>query len=644
MARNSLHKIISVVLCISFIIGLSCFFTVSAAEELQGTISADKVNIRTGPGTDSSLYPVLQDSNKNNIQLSSGHKVTVLGTVKSTTDTTYVNWYKIKFTYSSKEYTGYVYTGYVTITPTEHNFTMPEGVPDEYKSYIENILKYYPNWKFVFYDTGLDWNSLFGTKAQGYVGRSLIPSSSPLSYRSTAVGCYNWRTDEWIMQDAGGWYQANTQTIAYYMDPRNFLNINDVFMFESLSYDKTTQTLDGVEKILENSFMDNFKDNVITGDTAKDKLTYAQAYIKAAEKTNVSPYHLASRTIQEVGKGTPKKDDKGNIVKDANGKTIYVPTSNSVKGQGTTIDDKGTIGYKGYYNFYNIGATQGKYPIANGLKYASGETSSAENKKKYMLPWDSQYKAIVGGAIWIGNGYINSTYKQNTLYFQKFNTSGGNFGHQYMGNIMAPLSEGKSVKSTYNKLGILDKSFTFIIPYYRNMPKTACKLPASNNNNPNNWLKALYFIDDSTNKDYISGFDGGTLTWDVGTLKSNSFTVKATAVNSKAKISGTGKVTLKDGENTINIVVTAENGDKRTYSINVNYNKPSIPDDIALGDVDMDGKITISDALLIFKHKSGEKTLSATAQQVADTNKNGTVDISDALLIFKYKSGEIKSF
>ena len=605
MARNSLHKIVSVVLCISIIIGLSCFFTVSAAEELQGTINDTGVNVRAGAGTDNT---VIQDSKKNNIQLSKGHKVTVLKKEIAKTDKVNLIWYQIKFTYNEKSYTGYVAAQYVTI----------EDIPNEYKPYIENILEEYPNWKFVFYDTGLDWNSLFGTNAQGYVGRSLIPYTSPLSYRSTASGCYNWRTDTWIALDSNQWYQANTQTIAYYMDPRNFLNTNDVFMFESLSYDKTTQTLDGVIKILENSFMDNVK----IKDTDGKSLTYAQAYIKAAETSKVSPYHLASRTIQEVGK---------------NG-------SNSVKGQGTTIDDNGTIGYKGYYNFYNIGATQGKYPIANGLRYASGENVSAENKTKFMLPWNSQYKAIVGGAIWIGNGYINSAYMQNTMYFQKFNTFGGNFGHQYMGNIMAPLSEGKSVKSTYNKLGILDKSFTFIIPYYRNMPKTACKLPASNNNNPNNWLKALYFIDDSTNKDYISGFDGGTLTWDVGTLKSNSFTVKATAVNSKAKISGTGKVTLKDGENTINIVVTAENGDKRTYSINVNYNKPSIPDDIALGDVDMDGKITISDALLIFKHKSGEKTLSATAQQVADTNKNGTVDISDALLIFKYKSGEIKSF
>lgn len=599
MARNCLHKLVAVVLCISFIIGTSCSFSVSAAEA-SGVVSVSVLNVRTGPGTnyDKLVY------NGANVQLSSGQNVTVLDTVKSTSDEIYTSWHKIKFTYSGKELTGYVYEQSVKI------YTMPSGVPDEYKSYVEEILKVHPNWKFVFYDTGIEWNSLFGTDAQGYVGRSLIAKSYPLSYRSTASGCYDWRKDAYIMQDAGGWYQANTQTIAYYMDPRNFLNVNDVFMFESLSYDKTTQTLDGVEKILDGSFMDGVK----IKDTAGNSLTYAQAYIKAAEQTKVSPYHLASRTIQEVGKGG----------------------SGSVSGT--------YKGYEGLYNFYNIGATQGTSPIANGLRYASGATSSAANQAKYMLPWNSQYKAIVGGAIWIGNGYINSQYKQNTMYFQKFNTSGGNFGHQYMGNIAAPKSEAQTIRKTYNGLGILDKSFTFIVPYYRNMPKSACKLPAENNYNPNNWLKALYVVNDSTGKDLIDGFDGAQTSWNLGTVNAKTLTVKATPVNSKAKVSGAGKITLKEGKNTINIVVTAENGSKKTYSITVNAHIDVETPQITLGDVDNDGKITITDALLIFKHKSGEKTLSANAQKAADTNKNGTVDISDALLIFKYKSGEITSF
>lgn len=619
MDRRFWHKIIAVVLCVSFIIGMSCFFAVSA-EESKGTVSADSVRIRTGAGTDNSQ---LKDSNGNLIYISTGHRVTILKTVNAQKDTINKTWYQIKFTYSGKEYTGYIATQFVTVDPPEQDFTMPEGVPEEYKSYIENILKYYPNWKFVFYDTGLDWNSLFGTDQQGYPGRSLIPASDPIYYRSTASGCYDSRTGTYIMQDAGGWYQANTETIAYYMDPRNFLNVNDVFMFESLSYDKDTQNLNGVEKILDGSFMDGVK---IT-DTNGKSITYADAYIKAAESTNVSPYHLASRTIQEVG----------------------VNGSDSVKGQGTKTDANGTIAYKGYYNFYNIGATQGSYPIANGLRYATGTTSSDANKAKYMLPWNSQYKAIVGGAIWIGNGYINSVYKQNTMYFQKFNTSGGNPAHQYMGNIKAPYSESHSIKKTYNAMGMLNSSFTFIIPVYKNMPKTACQLPSSGSLSSDNRLYALYFIDNSTGKDYISGFKSDTLNWNIGTVDSKSFTVKATPADSKATVSGTGNITLKEGANTVNVVVTAENGSKRTYTITVNVPVTQTPDppnppSITLGDVDMDGKITISDALLIFKHKSGEKILSADAQKAADTNKNGSVDIADALLIFKYKSGEISSF
>ena len=57
-------------------------------------------------------------------------------------------------------------------------------------------------------------------------------------------------------------------------------------------------------------------------------------------------------------------------------------------------------------------------------------------KNKYMLPWNSPYKAIVGGAKWIGNGYINNN--QDTLYYQKFNVVNKNWNHQYMANISAP--------------------------------------------------------------------------------------------------------------------------------------------------------------------------------------------------------------
>jgi len=60
-----------------------------------------------------------------------------------------------------------------------------------------------------------------------------------------------------------------------------------------------------------------------------------------------------------------------------------------------------------------------------------------------------------------------------------------------------------------------------------------------------------------------------------------------------------------------------------------------------VGDIDADGSITIADALMIFKYKSGEIKLSDTALKAADTDRNGKVELADALRIFKYKSGEI---
>lgn len=48
----------------------------------------------------------------------------------------------------------------------------------------------------------------------------------------------------------------------------------------------------------------------------------------------------------------------------------------------------------------------------------------------------------------------------------------------------------------------------------------------------------------------------------------NSIVIEATATDNKAKISGTGKVNVPYGNNTINVTVTAENGSKKTYKIN----------------------------------------------------------------------------
>lgn len=683
--KNSIIKsIVSVVLTISMLFSFSALLFVNAAETKTGVIITT-ARLRSGPGTNHSQ---VVDKYGEKIALYKDDVVTILSEHESSNnDVNNPIWYKVSIKRSGTTYTGYVSSSLVVVNI---NSGALENVPEEYKSYIKQLLELHPEWNFVIYDTGIEWKNLFNESAQCAFGRNVVYYSYPLSYRSTQSGAYNWRTDEWYNPDKEtGWYQANAQLIAYYMDPRNFLNEQHIFMFEALSYDEKTQTLDGVKKILSGSFMDNVE---ITNTTDK-KVLYAQAYINAGQIADVSPYHLASRTVQEVGK---------------NG-------SGSTSG---TYKAKDGTDYSGFYNFYNIGATASSDPIGNGLKYATGKTSTDAQKERYLLPWNSQYKAIVGGAKWIGYGYINN--KQDTLYYQKFNVVNKVWTHQYMANVMSPASESVSIKKAYSNLGILDNSFTFIIPYYKNMPAEACAPPVKSNASPNNWLSSLKIDDYNINFDAgkTSGYSlevGGDI---------SSVNISATTVNAKATVSGTGKVALKEGNNTINVVVTAENGDKRTYTVNikrnienkiplksialskteysmfdgdtttlsVSYNPSTTTDDrtvtwtssntkvatvskdgkitaigagtatitakvgnftatckvtvsskILKGDVDADGEVTIADALMIFKYKSDEVSLSSSQLKAADTDTNGAVELADALRIFKFKSQEIDS-
>lgn len=51
--------------------------------------------------------------------------------------------------------------------------------------------------------------------------------------------------------------------------------------------------------------------------------------------------------------------------------------------------------------------------------------------------------------------------------------------------------------------------------------------------------------------------------------KITSLTVYATPVDSKSKVAGTGKVTLKEGDNTVAVTVTAEAGNTETYTLKI---------------------------------------------------------------------------
>lgn len=68
----------------------------------------------------------------------------------------------------------------------------------------------------------------------------------------------------------------------------------------------------------------------------------------------------------------------------------------------------------------------------------------------------------------------------------------------------------------------------------------------------------------------FSGFKAGTTTYNVTVPKNvEEVEVYAKAQDSKAKVAGTGKKKLQEGKNTTSVTVTAEDGTKKTYTINI---------------------------------------------------------------------------
>jgi hypothetical protein len=88
-------------------------------------------------------------------------------------------------------------------------------------------------------------------------------------------------------------------------------------------------------------------------------------------------------------------------------------------------------------------------------------------------------------------------------------------------------------------------------------------VPKSTNNN----LASL-----SVNGTSVSGFSASDTTYTLANTDADSITIAATTQDGKATVSGTGKKTLAFGVNTFNVVVTAESGAKKTYTVTITKN------------------------------------------------------------------------
>ncbi|MEE0060884.1 MAG: dockerin type I domain-containing protein [Acutalibacteraceae bacterium] len=113
----------------------------------------------------------------------------------------------------------------------------------------------------------------------------------------------------------------------------------------------------------------------------------------------------------------------------------------------------------------------------------------------------------------------------------------------------------------------------------------------------------------------------------------NNWSSSNTAV---AKVDSTGKVTaLKEG--TAVITVKTDNGLSATCTVTVKKKND-------LGDVNNNGEVTVTDAIIVMKYCVGETTLDSAQFARADVNKSGTVTVADAVKILGYSIGAITEF
>lgn len=329
----------------------------------------------------------------------------------------------------SKSYTQYVKSGI-------------SAFPKSYQTYLKKLEELHPNWIFKAYYTGIDWDELTSSSAENKCKKNTIYFKSGSTVMDPKALCICGKEGD------SNYYCASASTVNYYLDPRNFLSEAQVFQFLDLSYDEHI-----TKSVITNAAKNSFLSGTFT--VNGKKYSYVDAIMDAAEESKVSAMHILVTIFQEVGKGTKKSNGTYTLPKAVSG----------------TVD-----GYEGLYNFYNYGATDGSGAVERGLK------------KAREMGWTDPRTAIIEGAtIVLANNYISAG--QNTKYFYKFDVVGNEilqesdgkktysssyfFGHQYMTNIQDPMSQAYNLFTYYTNEGLLDKTLTFNIPVYDDMPSQA---------------------------------------------------------------------------------------------------------------------------------------------------------------------------
>lgn len=254
------------------------------------------------------------------------------------------------------------------------------------------------------------------------------------------------------------------------------------------------------------------------------------------ESKRISPYVLASFIIQEQG---------------TNG------TSPLISGEQPD--------YPGIYNYFNVGAyaTDSMTNVQRGLWWASGQDNNSDS---YGRPWNTPQKAIIGGAKYLAEGYLQAG--QNTIYYKRFNVGPNRtktiYLHQYMTNIAGAQAEGWKLGMALEENGVANKEYTFHIPVFANMPENACPDPK---NDTDNRLALLSVNGYSISPAFSKNTTYYSVTVPAGT---QNISISAQEETAGAVVTGTGYRTLTGDKTVVPVIVTAPSGAKRIYRVTVN--------------------------------------------------------------------------
>ena len=606
----------------TMISGLSLAYAATGS----ATVNATTLNVRSTPGTTGSVVK----------KLAYGAAVTV---VSETAGSDGKTWYKIQFSSGSGTQEGYVRSDYIkfpvsySYDSTFENYLNSQGFPESYKVSLRTLHTEHPTWVFQAQKTGLNWSDVMA--AEGAVGANLVSKSSISSWKSTEYGAYDWNTGTWTGFDGSSWVAASKDIVAYYMDPRNFLNDTYVFQFLHHAYDSNAQTREGLTSLITGTFLEKTPESTTaatqsvqetigsgsspvvnnSGSTGTSgSLQQGESYgpgmstgTSGGTSSGSSSGSTGSQGVSLEGPGStvsstisqrkvittalPEVEygpgmDASSITDDNTGasNTSPVPTGQTyvdiimkaaaqtgvnpyvlgamiLQEQGTgksgSISGK-TAGYEGYYNFFNVGAfaSGSMSAITRGLWYASQSGS-------YGRPWNSIEKSIIGGATYYSENFLKNG--QDTFYLKKFNVQGSNlYKHQYMTNVEGAAGEGAKLARAYTD-AMKKQALVFKIPVFNNMPETACAKPTVNGS-PNNKLSGITIDGYSLTPTFSKDTEKYDLVVDSSV---SSVNIRATAIDSKATVSGAGTISLGSGTTIVKIVVKAENGDTRTYQVSI---------------------------------------------------------------------------